>query len=127
MGVKKKILVIDDDLALAKALTIELISAGFAVIGSSNGEDGLIATKINKPNLVVLDILMPQLDGIKMLRKLRTCKDEFCKEVPVIILTNLTNELTLEQASELNCCGYIIKSNVTLKQIALLAEKWASR
>ena len=84
-----KILIVEDDQSLLQALTLRLERENFKIISARDGEDGLEQAKNLHPDLILLDIIMPRMDGITMLKKLRT--DEWGKKVSVIILTNLSD------------------------------------
>jgi len=95
---KKKILVIDDDDNLRLALSDKLAMEGFSVLEAENGKKGLEKALETHPDLVVLDIMMPVMNGIDMLKELR--KDEWGKKVKVIMLTVLENAETLAEAMD---------------------------
>ncbi len=91
---EKKILVIEiveDETPLLNALCDKLKREGFNVLRAKNGQEGLEAALSGHPNLILLDLLMPVMDGMTMLKKLRAA-DAWGKTVPVIILTNLTSD-----------------------------------
>lgn len=83
----KKILIIEDELAYLKLLNSQLTEKGYTVIEAINGEKGLEKAKSENPDLILLDIRMPVMDGMAMLKSLR--KEEAGKKTKVIILTNL--------------------------------------
>lgn len=83
----KKILVIEDELAYMRLLRDQLVRNNFEVLEAKNGREGLVLAERDKPDLILLDIRMPVLDGMTMLGELR--KSEFGKRVKVIILTNI--------------------------------------
>jgi DNA-binding response OmpR family regulator len=83
----KKILVIEDELAYSKLLHSQLQERGYEVIEAEDGEKGLAVAKKEKPDLILLDIRMPKMDGMTMLNLLR--KDDMVRKTKVIILTNL--------------------------------------
>src|SRR3989344_1728070 len=83
----KKILIVEDELAYLELLKSQLTQKGYSVIEAENGKKGLETAKKEKPDLILLDIRMPVMDGITMLDLLR--KDEYGKSAKVIILTNL--------------------------------------
>lgn len=83
----QKVLVVEDELAYSKLLLDQLTAKGYEVIVAEDGEKGLAMAKKEKPNLIILDIRMPKMDGMTMLNQLR--KDELGKKTKVIILTNL--------------------------------------
>lgn len=84
----KKILIVEDEAPLLKALSEKLAREGFVAVQAKNGELGLQAAYVEKPDLILLDNVMPVMDGLTMMRKLRE-RDEWGRSVPIIILTNL--------------------------------------
>lgn len=85
----KKILVVEDELPLRQALVDVLEFAQFAVMSAHNGEEGLALALKEEPDVILLDIVMPVMDGFSMLKKLRT-SGEYGAKVPVIVLSNLS-------------------------------------
>ncbi|MDO8482881.1 MAG: response regulator [bacterium] len=85
---KQKIAVIEDDQVLSRSIAGELEDAGYAVVQAFDGEGGLALVLKEKPDLVLLDVLLPKMDGLLVLEKLR--QDPWGKSVPVIVLTNLS-------------------------------------
>ncbi len=83
----KKILVIEDEFSYLKLLEIELQSHGYEVIKANDGRKGLELAKKHHPDLILLDIRMPEMDGMTVLQELR--KDEYGRTAKVILLTNL--------------------------------------
>lgn len=113
---KNVIAIIEDDQILSKSLSGELIDAGFDVICAFNGKDGLDLILKSKPDLVLLDIIMPVMDGLTMLRSLR--EDSWGKRVPVIMLTNLsTDEYLMESALKLDPSHYLTKTDWKLADV----------
>jgi two-component system chemotaxis response regulator CheY len=112
----KKILVVEDDPVFSNALTLKFKSAGYEVILAANGEEGLNAINLQKPDLIVLDLMMPVMDGKTMLKKLRDIP-EFTK-LPVVILSNAGDSNTImETKTYYSASEYLIKSNVTPDEI----------
>ncbi len=109
---KHKILVVEDEKTLAQALLDKLTRAGFDVMAAYNGEEGLSKVKSEKPDLVLLDIVMPVMDGLTMLTELRKTS-----QVPVIILTNLSSEESLSDAMSGGSYEYLVKSNYSLDEV----------
>ncbi|MEK7142839.1 MAG: response regulator [Patescibacteria group bacterium] len=109
------ILVVDDDASLREILTEKLENENFKVLTAINGEEGLQTAKVKHPDLILLDINMPIMDGLEMLKFLR--KDDWGKEVPVILLTIVREEEKIAEAIEKEACDYIIKSNWDLDKI----------
>ena len=106
---KKKILVVEDDFSLASALKNKLSKEGFSVRVARNGKNGLEAFVSYKPDLVLLDIVMPVMDGMEMLRLLRL--EPSGKEAKVIVLTNLNDAAKTAQAVQRGVRDYLVKSD----------------
>jgi DNA-binding response OmpR family regulator len=114
---KKIILVTEDEKSIRSALNIKLINEGFEVLEAKNGEEGLEIALSEHPDLILLDLLMPQIDGMTMLKELR--KDSWGKTVPVIILTNLSSadEEINRNITELEPTYYFVKTEKKLEEI----------
>lgn len=114
---QKTILVAEDETALRHALVAALRASSFSVMEAKNGEEGLASALKHHPDLILLDILMPDMDGMTMLKKLRT--DAWGKNAPVIILTNLnpTDETVIRDVATHKPLHYFIKSDWQLKDI----------
>ena len=103
---KKKILVVDDEQAFLRVLQNRLESMEYEVVTASNGKEALEKVKTDKPDAVLLDIMMPILDGIKTLKEIRK-KD---KTLPVFMLTASSDAERFKSAKDLNASGFIIKT-----------------
>ena len=117
----KKILVIEeveDDTSLRKVLRDKFKLEGFNVLEARDGEEGLATALHEHPDLILLDIIMPKMDGITMMKKLRQ-QDEWGKNVPIILLTNLSaNDEKINQAVADNMPAYyLVKSNYTIEDL----------
>jgi len=115
---KQKVLVVEDDLPVLRALVDKLDREGFDVISATNGVEGLEAALSNHPDLILLDILMPIMDGTTMLKKLRQ-KNVWGKKVPVILLTNLSNaeQKVMKNIIESEPAYYLVKSNWSITEV----------
>jgi DNA-binding response OmpR family regulator len=112
----KRILIIEDEIMLLNVLYKKCINEGFDVIKTKNGIDGLNTALKNHPNLILLDLLMPGMGGMEVLKKLR--ENDWGMSVPVIILTNLdTNDQILEGVIRDHPTYYLIKSNTKIKDV----------
>jgi CheY-like chemotaxis protein len=111
----KTILIIEDERALREALKHTLLEAGYSVLESSNGEDGLATALAQHPDLILLDIVMPKLDGLEVTTALR--KDDWGKDVKIILLTNLDDIGRVQKAMENEVFTYLIKSNSPLQSV----------
>lgn len=115
MGNAKLILVVEDEQTIVFALTEKLSYAGFSVTAAKNGQEGLdLATKI-QPDLIILDLLMPLMNGLTMLGKLRA--DTRCWHIPVLILTNFSDSEMITQAHNLGVTDYLVKTDWSLEDI----------
>lgn len=114
---KKKILIVEDEEAMLGAISDALLNQYFTTLTARDGEEGLRIALEKHPDLILLDILMPKMDGMNMLRKLRL--DEWGRIVPVIILTNVdpnANSL-IDSVLQNEPAYYLIKSEVKLEGI----------
>ncbi len=112
----KKILFIEDESALQKTLGEILKQEGYEVTPALNGEVGLRMAKDKKPDLILLDLILPKIHGIEVLRKLK--EDKETKEIPVIVLTNLGEIKDVEKAIELGATTYLVKAEYSLEEVA---------
>lgn len=107
-----KIIIIEDDTAIAGMYKIKLTrDAGFVVLLADNGPAGLELVKKEKPDLILLDIVMPEMDGRAVLKELK--KDHVTKDIPVVFLTNLGSNSELEKKAFPEAAGYLIKATST--------------
>jgi two-component system alkaline phosphatase synthesis response regulator PhoP len=111
----KKVLIIEDEHTLLLVLGEKFRREGFTVLEARDGLQGLeVATK-HHPNIILLDIIMPSMDGLTMLKKLR--EDKWGNEVPVIILSNLGDPEQINEAAGGGVIKYLIKSNWSLEDV----------
>lgn len=101
----KKILLVDDEAELLKIIKAKINSWGYEVITASNGKEAMEAFSANKVGAVILDYLMPDIDGIELLKKIRT-KDE---KIPAIMFTAYPEEKSMEDAEKLKITAFIPK------------------
>jgi DNA-binding response OmpR family regulator len=111
----KKILIVEDEQALLDLLVEQFKSEDFDVISAVDGKQGLEKVKSVKPDLVLLDIIMPVLDGMSMLTEMR--KNDWGKNVPVIMLTNLSDDEKVADCAEKGVYEYLIKSDWSMEDV----------
>lgn len=112
----KKILIVEDEEMIRKPYADGLKDEGFSVVTAANGREGLEAALREKPDLILLDILMPVMDGMKMMKKLR--EDAWGKKVPIILLTNLSaDEKIMEGMIKHEPLYFLVKSDWTMKDV----------
>lgn len=118
-GKKKKILVLEDEVPLSKALCIKLENEGFEPIAAMNGEDAIREIDVRTFDLTILDLVTPRVDGFAVLKHLRE-KD---KETPVFVVSNLSQQEDMKQALSMGANKYFVKSNISLGEIVDEAKK----
>src|SRR3990167_8080535 len=109
MSTKKHILLVEDDEFLAELYATKLNLEGFEVSLAADGEKGLRMIKEKKPDLVLLDIVLPKMDGFEILKKMKAGKNT--KDIPVILLTNLSQKDEVKRGLGLGANDYLIKAH----------------
>jgi DNA-binding response OmpR family regulator len=117
----KTILFIEDESALQKTLGEILKQEGYEVIPALDGEIGLRLAKDKKPNLILLDLILPKVHGIEVLKKLK--EDKETKKIPVIVLTNLGEIKDINRVVELGATTYLVKAQYTLEEVVEKIKK----
>lgn len=113
--VMNKVLIIEDDAMLAEMYATKFKTEGFAVVQAADGTEGIAVAKKEKPDVILLDVIMPKLDGFGTLQQLKA--DDSLKRIPVIMLTNLGQEEDIKKGKELGASDYFVKANQTPSQI----------
>lgn len=112
---KKRILIIEDDPLLIKMYKTKLMSEGFEVLTATDGQEGLDLALKHLPDAIILDVMMPKLSGLDMLKKLN--QDKVGAQIPVVIISNLSQADEAQQAKELGAKEYLVKANFTPKEV----------
>jgi DNA-binding response OmpR family regulator len=112
---EKIILLIEDDKFLRELMSQKLAKEGYTVIEAVDGEDGLKKSKENKAGLVLLDLILPGIDGFEVLTRMKA--DPEINQVPVIILSNLGQREDVERGMTLGASDYLIKAHFTPGEI----------
>ncbi len=115
MTTKKTILIVEDDDSLREALRDKFSKEGFYIVECSNGEDGLRMALLNSPDMILLDIVMPKMDGLTMFQKLR--EDKRGKNIGVIMLTNLQDHDSIVRSMRNGVYDYLVKIDWTLNDV----------
>lgn len=118
---EKKLLIIEDDKFMSNALRVRFQEEGFELKQVFNGEEGLEILKTFTPNIIIIDLMMPKLDGFETLKKIK--EQEKFKDIPVIIASNLGQEEDIKKGMDLGAAGYVVKSDVSLDDIVALIKK----
>jgi DNA-binding response OmpR family regulator len=116
-----KIAIIEDDLAIAQMYRLKFEAEGYKVEIAENGRLGLELCEQMKPDLVLLDLMMPEMNGDEMLEKMRGT--DWGKQVKVMILTNVGEQEAPDKLKSLHVLGFVVKAEMTPKQVAELVQK----
>lgn len=109
--VMAKILFIEDDQLIVKIYTTRLAADGYTVFSSYNGAGGLAIAQKELPDLIVCDVMMPQMDGFEVLKRLKS--DERTKHIIVLMYSNLAQEEEMKKARDLGAAEFIVKANIS--------------
>src|SRR3990167_9358234 len=121
MAEKQKILLVEDDKFLGKMLGKMLESHNYEVVLAANGREGLLKASNSNPNLILLDIMLPDIDGFDVLETIK--QDEKIKKIPVIIISNLGQPEDIQQGKSLGAKDYLVKSDMSLDEVVAKVRK----
>ena len=116
-----KIAIIEDDQAISQMYRFKFEAEGYDAQTAENGKLGLELAQNMKPDIILLDLMMPEMTGDEVLAKLRA--SDWGKDIKVIILTNMGEQEIPPKVKELNVSGIILKANMTPRQVADLVKK----
>lgn len=111
----KTVLIVEDEQSMQRALKNKLEHAGYVVCTAIDGEDALVSLRGSKLDLVLLDLIMPKMDGITVLRQMKA--DDQLRSVPVVILTNLSSGDKVAEAMQLGTFDFLVKANYSLDDV----------
>ncbi|MEK7090142.1 MAG: response regulator [Patescibacteria group bacterium] len=111
----KKVLIVEDDFLLLEILSKKFIKSGFDVNIAINGEECMKVLKSRKPDIIILDIVMPVMDGFEVLQQMRSLAE--LSSIPVIVLSNLGREEDVQKAKSMGAKDFLVKSNFTTQEI----------
>ena len=106
---KRSVLVVDDNEDIRHLLTLVLENAGFTVLTGIDGPDGLSKTKSAKPDLILLDAMMPGLTGFEVLEQIRKDRDSKINSIPILMLTSRSSVEDIDMAIDLGATSYVVK------------------
>jgi CheY-like chemotaxis protein len=112
----RTILLAEDDKFLRRAMEVALTKRGYRVLLAADGQQALDILETERPDLVLLDLLMPRKTGIEVLQELR--KNPATADIRVLILSNSSKELEVHEATNLGVSGYWIKANLSLQELS---------
>jgi DNA-binding response OmpR family regulator len=125
MPKQKKILIIEDDEAICSMYQAKFEQEGVEALSAATGAEGLEMAKKEKPNLIMLDVILPGLDGFSVLKKLKA--NSATKKIPVIMLTNLGTEEDKEKGEKMGADSYLVKASLTPSQISEIGKKYLNK
>ena len=117
----KKILVIDDDLTFVAMIKAALDPKAYTVSSAANGEEGLSAMEESTPDLILLDVMMPKMDGIEFLKQMNKKYGE--GKTPVLITSNISSMDKISEGVALGIKGYFVKSDESLQGIIGMIDR----
>lgn len=106
---RKRILVADDEIYVVHILEFTLTMEGYDVLSADDGEEALRRIEQDRPDLVVLDIMMPKMDGYEVLRRIRADAEEWIRQMPVIVLSSKGRPIDRETGLEMGADDYVVK------------------
>lgn len=118
---KANILLMEDDVFLANIYKTKFEMEGFKISVAENGEIGLADVKKKKPDIILLDILMPKMDGFAVLEKIKA--DEETKNIPIILLTNLGQKDDVDKGLQMGATDYLIKAHFKPSEVVDKVKK----
>jgi len=121
----KKILLIEDEKIMINLLEKKLTQEGYDVRVAVNGEEGLKAMREEKPDIVLLDIIMPKMGGFEVMEEMG--KDPVLKEIPIVIISNSGQPVELDKAKELGAKDWLIKTEFDPQEVVEKVEKQIGR
>lgn len=122
----KKILIVEDEIDLCDIIADQFKHESFDVLVARDGEEGLAMATKHHPDIILLDIVMPKMDGLTMLQKLR--EDKWGENANVILLTNLSDNEKVAEAMKNKTYDYLVKSDWNIKDVVkLVSEKLAKQ
>jgi CheY-like chemotaxis protein len=120
-GEPRRILVAEDDRFLRKAAEMALKRQGYTVLTAANGEEALRAARSEAPDLILLDLIMPKLNGFEVLQALK--KEALTAHIPIIILSNLGQDRDVQQAMDAGATAYLVKTDLSLQALVQRVEE----
>ena len=125
MPSKSTVLVVEDDRFISRAYQDGLSRAGFTVKLAFNGQEALTALATDKPSLILLDLVMPVMNGFEFLEKIKNNTDY--NKIPVVVLSNLGQESDIKKARDLGAVDYLVKSDIAIHQVIAKVSEYTQQ
>jgi PleD family two-component response regulator len=119
--IDKKVLVVEDDSFILDTIVRKFNSSGFSVSFAKNADEAKTSIKEKSPDIVLLDIIFPQGNGLDFLAELK--KDDITKDIPVVIFSNLSSEREVNKAKELGAVDFIVKATISPGQVVMKVKE----
>lgn len=117
MGEQTKVLIVEDDKFLSELIATKLTKEGFEISVAGDGEEGLQKAIAEKPDIILLDIMLPGKTGFEVLTALKAHEDATVKDIPVLFLSNFGQESKVQEGLKLGAKDYLVKANFTTGEI----------
>lgn len=125
MSQNKKIIIAEDEPVLIEMYKLYFERAGYEVLKANNGRECIDFVKKEKPDIILLDILMPRVDGWEVLKQLKTNPET--KQIPILVFSNLGQTQEIQKGLDLGADDYVVKSNMTPKELLEKVEGMVSK
>lgn len=122
MDNKKKVMIVEDDTVLANALSLALEDQGYQISLATDGEEAEKMILSERPDLILLDLLLPIKNGFEVLKVVR--QNPNTKDISVVILTNFEQETSIDEGMRLGAKDYIVKANIDIKDVPEIVKKY---
>lgn len=119
---KKKVLIVEDDFFIRDLYEFQARKSGYEVIIASDGEEGASKAMFEVPDLILSDLMLPKLDGISLIKKLKA--DPKLKDIPFILITNLEDSSKEQEARDAGAIDYMLKIKVTPEKVIEVVKKY---
>ena len=127
MSTPYKILLGEDEEFVARSYIRKMQVEGYEVVHAHNGEEALKLMGVEKPDLVILDLMMPIKTGFEVLQEIKSGPDAALKKIPIIVASNLGQKTDIDTALSLGAIDFLIKSNISLKELVTKIEEHLPR
>ena len=119
---KKTILIIEDEVAMLRSLVEKFEKEGFNALSAQDGEEGYEVAMKENPDFLIIDIIMPKMDGITLMKKIRE-DEKWGLEVPIIMLTNLSDPESVSEAAKYKVYDFLVKTDWRLNDVVKLVKE----
>ena len=114
-GPPRRVLLVEDDRFLRRACEVSLRQRGFTVVTAEDGEEALRLARTEAPDLILLDLLLPKVTGLEVLRTLKA--EDATRGIPILVLSNSSREEDVQRVLKLGAVGYLVKANLSLQEL----------